>query len=289
MLKWKVGDVTITRVVETDHVPYDQPRQFLPQADPTALLHMPWLFRHFVTPEGDLRVAVQSFLVETPKLRLVVDTCVGNDKPRRMTHGRPLATRFLQIMQAAGWPRESVQAVLSTHLHVDHVGWNTMLASGRFVPTFPRARYFIAESEYAYWKGQRDAAALDPEQDAIFRDSVQPLFDAHVVDLVATNERLAPEIRLLSTPGHTPGHVSVWIESRGEKAVITGDVLHHPCQIGRPDWSTVFDWDERAATETRCALLAIVANQPVLVLGTHFAAPTAGIVKRVAGEYRFER
>ncbi len=284
MLSWQVGAVKITRLVEIElPVPYDERRPFLRQARPEALKATPWLYPHFVTEEGVLRVSIHALLVDAPGLRLVVDTCIGNDRPRKFMGGRPLATQFLEDMTAAGWSRQSVDAVICTHLHVDHVGWNTMLEAGRWVPTFPKARYLIGQAEYDYWSTEGDE-----EQQAILSDSIKPVFDAGLADLVAMDHRLSAEIRLTPTPGHTPGHVSVVVESEGARALITGDVMHHPCQIAHPDWSPHFDTDQKASEVTRKSLLEDVADQPVLVIGTHFAAPTAGHVKRDGESYRFE-
>ncbi len=284
MLAWKVGAVTITRIVEVElPVAYDERRPFLKEARPEALAATPWLYPDFVTPEGALRLSIHALLVEAPGLRLVVDTCIGNDRPRKFLGGRPLATPFLEHLAQAGWAREGVDAVVCTHLHVDHVGWNTLLENGRWVPTFPQARYLIGRAEYDYW-----SAEGDDEQQAILSDSVKPVFDAGLVDLVAMDHRLSAEIRLTPTPGHTPGHVSVAIESEGERALITGDAMHHPCQLAHPDWSPPFDVDRTASEATRRKLLEDVADQPVLVIGTHFAAPTAGRVKRDGAAYRFE-
>lgn len=284
MLTWTIGDVRITRVVELEvPVAYHPKRPLIAGATPEALREMPWLYPDFVTPEGHLWSSIHALLVEAPGLRLVVDTCVGNDKPRRMLGGMPLQTSFLQSMQDAGWRCESVQAVICTHLHVDHVGWNTRLENERWVPTFPRARYLIGRQEYEHWRGEDGE-----EQRQLVDDSVQPIFDAGLVDLVEMNHRVSPEISLTPTPGHTPGHVSVRIESRGETALITGDVLHHPCQFGRPNWSTSFDSNVVAAQETRAKLLETLADTSTLVIGTHFAQPTAGRVRRDGEAYRFE-
>lgn len=284
MLTWQVGAVQITRIVEMElPIAYDERRPFLSQATPEALRATPWLYPDYVTEEGHLRLSIHALLVEAPGLRLVVDTCVGNDRPRAFLGRQPLATAFLEHMARAGWPRESVDTVVCTHLHVDHVGWNTMLEGGRWVPTFPNARYLIGKAEFAHW-----SAVDDEEQQTILSDSVKPVFDAGLADLVEMDHRLSAEVRLMPTPGHTPGHVSVAIESQGERAMITGDAMHHPCQLAHPDWSPPFDSDQVASEATRRRILEAVADQPILVIGTHFAAPTAGHVKRDGAAYRFE-
>ncbi len=280
MLSWQIGRVKITRVVEMD---LPVPAIALAQATPEALRTMPWLYPHFVTADDStLNMSVHALLVEAPGLRLVVDTCIGNDRPREITGGEPLHTRFLDDLAAAGWSRDSVDAVVCTHLHADHVGWNTMLENGKWVPTFPRARYLIGRHEYE-WMLTVD----DEEQRTMLDDSFVPVFDAGLVELVEQDHLISPEIRLTPSIGHTPGHVSVLIESEGRRAAITGDIAHHPCQIAHPDW-TLADHDPQAAIDTRARLFGEWADQPVLVIGTHFAAPTAGHIHRDGDLLRFD-
>lgn len=284
MLTWQVGAVKITRIVEMEMpIRYSPDTVFLKEATPEALRASPWLYPHFVEEDGTLTLSIHALLVEAPGLRLVVDTCIGNDRPRGMLGGRPLSTPFLQRMEEAGWARDSVTAVVCTHLHVDHVGWNTMLVDGRWVPTFPKARYLIGRREFDHW-----SAEDDKETQTILGDSVQPIFDAGLADLVELDHRISGEVRLIPTTGHTPGHVSVMIESEGQSAVITGDMSHHPCQLAHPEWSPSFDSDPKAAAATRAKMFAEWADQPILVIGTHYAAPTAGHVKRDGAAFRLE-
>ncbi len=284
MLSWRVGAVTITRIVEIDlPVPYNERRPFIIGATPDALRSIDWLWPDYLTPEGHLLLSIHALLVEAPGLRLVVDTCIGNDRPRGITGNKPLATDFLADLEGAGWSRDKVDVVVCTHLHVDHVGWNTMLEDGRWIPTFPNARYLIGKSEYDYWREEGDA-----DHQTILGDSIQPIFDTGLVDLVEMDHRLSPEIALVPTPGHTPGHVSVSIVSEGKRALITGDAIHHPCQVAHPDWSPPFDVDRSVSEVTRRTLLDGVVDSEVLVIGTHFAAPTAGHVVSDGDRYRFE-
>ena len=284
MLSWQVGRVRITRIVELEvPIAYDASNPFMKDAAPNALRTMRWLYPHFVTADDALILSIHALLVDAPGLRLVVDTCIGNDRPRGITQGVALQTPFLERLAEAGWSREGVDAVVCTHLHVDHVGWNTMLENGRWTPTFPNARYLIGREELDHWRAKGDAA-----EQAILGDSVQPIFDAGLAELVETNHRLSPEIWLEPTPGHTPGHVSVRVESEGERALISGDFLHHPCQIAHPDWPSGSDIDPALAVTTRKAVLEQAAGQPVLFIGTHFAAPTAGHVLRDGAAFRFE-
>jgi glyoxylase-like metal-dependent hydrolase (beta-lactamase superfamily II) len=283
MQSWDIGRVKITRVVESETAtPYRAKAPFITEATPDALRAIDFLHPHFVTPEGHLLMAIQALLVEAPGLRLVVDTCIGNDKPRRMTAGIPLQTRFLHKLSEAGFSRESVDSVVCTHLHVDHVGWNTMREGERWVPTFPRARYLFAREEFEHWS--RDTSA---DQLPVMSDSVQPIVDAGLAELVAMDHVLCPEVRLVPSPGHTPGHVSIAIASEGSEALITGDFIHHPCQLAHPEWCTAFDEDKAAALDMRRVMLEQLADRATLVIGTHFATPTAGHIKRAQIGYRF--
>ena len=284
MLSWKIGEVTITRIVELElPVPYSEKAPFIRYASPVALKAVDWLKPHFITPDGLLILSVHALLVEAPGLKLIVDTCIGNDKPRGMTLNNPLQTAFLQHLEDAGSPREKIDIVVCTHLHVDHVGWNTMLVDGEWKPTFPNARYLIGRTEFDHWQN----FDKDEELTQVMADSVKPIFDWALADMVEMNHRISPEIRLMPTPGHTPGHVSVVIESKGETAIITGDMIHHPIQMAHPNWATPYDSDRHEAEATRRAMLKDWSEKPVLIIGTHFAAPTAGRIERDGDAFKF--
>ena len=282
MLSWKVGRVKITSVEEMQLPIPAGAEMFMPQATAAELRKSAWLYPHFVGEDDTLKLTIQALLVEAPGLRLVVDTCVGNDKQRGVPFGG-LSTNFLKDMEGLGWTRDNVDAVVCTHLHVDHVGWNTMLVDGKWVPTFPNARYLIGKREFEFWSGEKEE-----ETQQILSDSVRPILDAGLAELVELDHRISPEIRLVPSTGHTPGHVSVMIESGGESAVITGDMSHHPCQLAHPDWSPRFDTDAAASAATRARLFAEWADKPILVIGTHYAAPTAGHIRRDGDAFRLE-
>ena len=283
MLSWQIGDVKVTRVVELEiPIPYNPEQPFLRDATPEAIKQIAWLAPHFVTPDGAMILSIHALAVEAPGIKLVVDTCIGNDRPRSLLQGQALQTAFLDHMTEAGFGREAVDAVVCTHLHVDHVGWNTMLVDGKWAPTFPRARYLIGRKEFEYWN-----TFEHEETQTIMDDFVRPVFEAGLAEMVEMDHRISPEIRLTPTTGHTPGHVSVMIESKGETAIITGDMVHHPCQIANPDWAPDFDSDKAASTATRRAKFEEWADKRVFVIGTHFAAPTAGHLKREGKAYRF--
>lgn len=282
MQSWRIGDVKVTKIVEME-VPGGT-RFILPDATKEACLPIEWMMPHFMTPEGRLVMSIHALVIETPDRRIVVDTCIGNDKKRRIPAWTDLSLPFLEDMEKAGYPVDSIDTVMCTHLHVDHVGWNTRLVDGKWQPTFQNARYLMAEPEFTYWRDQD----TDEDSQVIFGDSVQPVFDAGLVDMVETTHQICPEVKLLPTHGHTPGHVSVLIESKGEKGMITGDFVHHPCQMARIDWCSSADYDREAAMETRRRVFDEFAETPTLIIGTHFAGATAGYLKRDGDAYRLE-
>jgi glyoxylase-like metal-dependent hydrolase (beta-lactamase superfamily II) len=280
---WTIGDVRITSVKEIE-LPIPG-AGIVPEATPEALApHAAWLRPHFVTEDGRLRLLIQALVVESRGRRIVVDTCVGNDKDRALPVFHQLETRFLDDLAEAGFARETIDTVVCTHLHVDHVGWNTLKIGSRWVPTFPNARYLVVRSEWEHWSKEEDRTFGD-----VLGDSVRPIFEAGLVDLVEPGHALTDEVALEPTPGHTPGHVSVRIRSGGREAVITGDLMHHPAQCAHPGWASSADVDPEAARTTRRAFLEAQAGRPVLVIGTHFAGPHAGRIVRDGTAFRFER
>ena len=235
-MRWNVGRVKITKVVELETV--GQTRFILPLADREEIQRLPWLIPHFATEDGRLRMSIHALVVETPTRRIVVDTGLGNNKlGRTVPSWNDRKGPFLDDLAAAGFPPESIDTVLCTHLHVDHVGWNTKLEGGRWVPTFPKARYLFGQAEFTYWRDHSTA----PDKAAIFADSVAPIVAAGQADLVAGDIRICEEITLIPTPGHSPGHMSLYIRSEGEEGLLTGDVAHHPCQMTHLDWSSTAD------------------------------------------------
>jgi glyoxylase-like metal-dependent hydrolase (beta-lactamase superfamily II) len=227
-------------------------------------------------------MTIRALVVESEGRCIMVDTCLGNDKQRPVESWSMRSGPFLDDLTAAGFPPESIDTVLCTHLHVDHVGWNTRLVDGAWVPTFPNARYLFADVEWEHW--QRDDSGMDQ---VLRADSIQPVIDAGLVDLVATDARLTSHVSLVPTPGHTPGHVSVVIESDGERAVITGDLSHMVCQAAHPEWGSSFDVDPAGAEATRRAFFRERADTDDLVLGTHWE-PCAGYVRSDGEVWRIE-
>src|SRR6202166_1654556 len=281
MQKWRIGRVTVTKIVELEVT--GGRRLILPQATYEEILPIGWLQPHFADERGRLKMSIHALVVETPSRRIIVDTCLGNDKQnRRIETWNNLQGPFLADLAAAGFPRESIDTVLCTHLHVDHVGWNTMKVDGKWVPMFPNARYLFGRIEHEHWA----AASTREDMAHVLADSVTPILDAGLATLVEYDHAIGAEISLLPTVGHTPGHVSVMIESRGERGMITGDFMHHPCQIAHPEWDTTADTAKEQGIRTRRIMFERLAGTPVLVVGTHFAGATAGRIVRDGETYR---
>ena len=280
-MQWRIGAVTVTKIVELEVT--GGSRFLLPQATYEEILPIEWLQPDFADERGRLKMSIHALVVETPGRRIIVDTCLGNDKEnRRIPTWNQTQTSFLADLAAAGYARETIDTVVCTHLHVDHVGWNTMLVDGHWVPTFPKARYLMGRVEYRHWTTQREREDMA----VVLADSVAPVWAAGLVDLVETDHRICDEISLLPTPGHTPGHVSLRIASMGEEAPITGDFMHHPCQIARPDWSSTADSDPAEARLTRERMLTGLADTSILVICTPFAGRTAGHIVPDGGAFR---
>jgi glyoxylase-like metal-dependent hydrolase (beta-lactamase superfamily II) len=281
---WQVGRATITPVVEVETK--TSPRflfQGLDKAGVRAVAERaPWLNGSFVDDDGYLLQRIQCLVVDIDGTRIAVDTCVGNDKTRANPGWNQLQLPFLADLAAAGFPADSIDVVVCTHLHVDHVGWNTTLVDGRWVPTFPNARYVFAAPEFEYWQAMTYA-----DGDDVFGDSVAPIVDAGRADLVSVGHQVDTGVRFDPTPGHTPGHVSVVVESQGQQAVITGDMIHTPIQIADIGLSSGFDYDPSAAADTRRAFLSRYADG-ALVIGTHWGGPGAGRIRADGGQWAVE-
>ena len=283
---WTVGGITVHRIDETGLPPATGP-WLLPEATPDIIADEDWLRPDFADAEGVVRVDSHSFALEAGGLRVLVDTGIGNGKPRANPAWNGLATDYLERLTTAGFAPDSVDLVVLTHLHTDHVGWNTHERGGDWVPTFPNARYLTARAEREFWAGY----AMDEPRRQMFRDSVQPVEDAGLLDLVDVPDdgvEVAPGLRLLPTPGHTPGHLAVELTSGSARAVITGDCVHHPVQFARPGIGSCADIDPDTAENTRRRLLASLVGTDTLVLGTHFPPPTAGRVVKHGQAYRLE-
>ena len=280
--EWRIGRFRIRNLIETDASTAVQ--QIIRQASPEVIAGIAWLAPHFADTTGHLKGVVQSFLVADEVHRIVIDTCVGNGKHREaLDDFDNLQTDYLRRLSQLGWEPKTVTHVVFTHLHFDHVGWSTQRVENEWRPTFPNARYVFCSQEFEYW-------SMLPEQEieaqrSGIRDSVLPIVEAGLATYLEPDSTIVAGVSFFPTPGHTPGHCSVLIESNGERGIVTGDVIHHPCQIARPAWSTVSDYDPDLARQSRQRLLASVTGTDTLLMGSHFAPPTAGRVLQVDGRF----
>jgi len=290
MSDWRFGDVRVQRVLEFEQPLLPWPTIF-PAATPERVARQqPWLEPRWMEPEsGRLVMAFHSFLVTSRGKRILVDTCGGNDKPRPQKPRYHQANwPYLERLAAAGVRPEDIDYVLCTHLHVDHVGWNTRLVDGRWVPTFPKARYLFAQAEWDYWREHYRTEAF--RDDPYHLDSIEPVIAAGLADFVPMDFVITDEVRLEPSPGHTPGHVCLKVSSRGEECVMSGDLMHHALQVGEPDWSSCFCVDPAQSSLARRTFFARYADTGTTVFPAHFATPTAGRIERHGDtwRYRFE-
>ena len=277
ILRWQIGDATVFRLGELDATAALQ--GLIPKFDLAGIPRDAWLTPDFVDEKGRLRGLVQAFLIVLGDQKIIVDSGVGNGKERVAVPGWDnLQTAFLDQFKAVDMQPGEIDYVVNTHLHFDHVGWHTRLVNGAWQPTFSAARYVMAAEEFRYWQSRPEKEIAD--QHAGFSDSVLPVFEAGLVDLVADDQVIIDGVRLIPSPGHTPHHVSVLIESRGQCALITGDVAHHPCQLAHPDWRSASDFDPDRARASRSDLVERFADSETLIIGSHFADPVAGYMRR---------
>lgn len=286
MSHWQIGDIVVHRVDEID-LPAATGPWLLPGATPEVVAEFDWLKPSFAGPDEQLHLTVHTFALEIDGLRVLVDTGIGNGKTRANPAWNDLDTAYPERLAAAGFAPESVDYVILTHLHADHVGWNTRRATdGSWQPTFPRARYVTAAAEDAYWSGVVD---MEESRRQMLDDSVEPVRAAGLLDLVDVKEGgtpFLPGLTLLPTPGHTPGQFAVALDNGGRSAVITGDCVHHPVQLAVPGLCSCVDTDPEAAVRTRARLLTELAGTETLLLGSHFPPPTAGLVRRDGDGFR---
>jgi glyoxylase-like metal-dependent hydrolase (beta-lactamase superfamily II) len=290
----RLGDVEITRVVEVPRSTYPT-SDMLPtsSADVIARHRAGWLGAFYDSSTGDLGSRIQSYVVRTPDETVLIDACVGNDKKRENALWNMRRGTWLDDLRAAGVAPEDVDYVLCTHMHVDHVGWNTRLENGRtidgdapskvWVPTFPRAAYVFVGEEWEFWKHESETGK---DHDGCIDDSVIPIVEAGRARLVESTTAIGRYLRFEPTPGHTPGHASVRLTTSAGQAVFSGDLMHRVVQVAEPGWSSRFCNDRNEAAKTRRAFVEQHADSGVLVCAAHF--PTPGYIVKKDGGHRFE-
>lgn len=277
MQQWTIGSARITRIEEQLGPGSFPPHQYFTGFDRAVLeRNLDWLVPHHYVPAQDaLITSVHSWLVQTRHHTILVDSCSGNHKDRHWwPRFHQLDTPFLERLARAGVTPDQVDYVMCTHLHADHIGWNTRLADGRWVPTFPRARYVFSRRECEHWDPLRNPqGADDPHRRIAWQDSVLPVIEAGLAELVQGPHAIGDDLLIEDAPGHTPGHVLLKLLPGGPGGVFCGDVIHHPLQLCAPHWNTQFCQDPAQARATRRQVLAYCAEHGAHLLPTHFGAP----------------
>ncbi|WP_316190798.1 MBL fold metallo-hydrolase [Bradyrhizobium sp. SZCCHNS2096] len=285
---WRIGETTVTRIEELLG-PAFRPQELLAAWDPHVLdEHMHWMAPNYYVPATDQFVmSVHSWLIRTPHHNILVDTCCGNAKQRPGSpHFHGLDTRYLDRLRAAGVPPEDIDYVLCTHLHVDHVGWNTRLLDGRWVPTFPNAKYVFSREELDFWDPARNPHLPEEPRD-VFTDSVLPVIAAKQERVVAMTDQLGDNLLIEPAPGHSPGQIILRLLHGQEEGLFSGDVLHNPIQVYQPGWSSRFCLDGETAVQSRLRVLAHCAEHDSLLFPAHFGIPHAGRIRSHASGFSF--
>jgi glyoxylase-like metal-dependent hydrolase (beta-lactamase superfamily II) len=283
-LNFRVDDLTVHRLIELE-APFLPALEMLPGLTPELLEeNRAWLQPHSLDAHDVFHLCYQAYVVRTPHHTILVDSCLGNDKARaRPEWHMKTDDTYMRALAAAGLSVDDVDYVLCTHLHGDHVGWNTRLENGEWVPTFPRACYLFGRTEL------ESTRALDAQSPlAAYRDSVLPIVQAGRAELVEDDHQLGDHVRILPTPGHTDGHVAICFGRRRDQLVMTGDLIHVPLQMRYPELSFARDRDPAQAARTRRGFLERFCDTGTLCCTAHFPSPSVGHVRRWGDGYRLE-
>ncbi|HSI40924.1 MAG TPA: MBL fold metallo-hydrolase [Xanthobacteraceae bacterium] len=283
-----IGDVRVSRVLEMSGPTHD-PAFLFPDLPPEEIARQAhWLApHHWVPAMGRLIITTQIWVVQTGSRVVLVDTAIGNGKPRPAARQNMLNTLVEPWLIAAGAAPEAVTDVVLTHLHADHVGWNTRLEDGRFVPSFPNARYHVPRQDFEVFQA-RFVAGEKGVNSGSFADSVLPIFEAGLADFIAPGDIVAERLRVAAAPGHTPGQINLWLTGVDEPAVFCADIFHSPLQIALPALNTRYCMLPDVARRTRIDVLNESARTGALIMPMHFGAPHCGYVRAEGDAFRFE-
>jgi glyoxylase-like metal-dependent hydrolase (beta-lactamase superfamily II) len=284
-LRFTAGDMTIHRIIEMEGA-------FIPALDMIAGLtpellaeNRSWMQPNALDDKDTLLLCFQSYIVRTPHHTILVDSCIGNDKPRPGRPGWNMKTddTFMRGLAAAGFSVNDIDYVMCTHMHVDHVGWNTRLENGRWVPTFPNARYVFGQQEYDHWNAENTKKEIP-----VYVDSVLPVIEAKRAEIVKDDHQIGDHVRLLPTPGHTPGHLAFCFGKGSDEAVVSGDLMHSPLQARYPELSVNFDVDKVQSARTRRSFLERYCDTKTLCCTAHFPSPSTGKIRRAGNGFSCE-
>jgi glyoxylase-like metal-dependent hydrolase (beta-lactamase superfamily II) len=279
-------DIAIHPVIEQQG-PFFKALEFFPTLSKELLdENRSWLQPSCIDADGGVVLCIQAFVIKTPHHNILIDSCVGNHKsrPTRPFWNMLNSDRFEKGLAAAGLTVNDIDYVMCTHLHGDHVGWNTRLENGRWVPTFPKARYIMADRELAHWTAREKE---NPATCPWITDSVLPIVAAKREQVVKSDFAFSETVQLMPTPGHTIDHFAVLVGRRGEDALITGDMIHSPLQGKYPDLGMLADYDSKQAGQTRRQVFDRFSEEPTIMCASHFPAPSTGRVRRWGDGYKF--
>jgi glyoxylase-like metal-dependent hydrolase (beta-lactamase superfamily II) len=287
MTQVKIGAATAARIEET-YEPNFEAKKFFPDwSEHVAQEHAAWLApEHYDAASGFLKLSVHSWLLTVGGKRILIDACVGNHKPRaKRPMWNMLDTPYLERLAKAGAKPEQIDMVMCTHLHVDHIGWNTKLENGRWVPTFPNARYVWSKEDFEHYLALDRDPEKGPANLGSFRDSILPVVEAGLAQMVSGATPLDESLSVEPAPGHTPGTLAIKFESRGEKAIFCGDILHHALQVYHPEWNSMACLDATNARASRRKTLEHCAGG-ALLMPAHFGAPFVCRIESKGGAFR---
>ncbi len=291
MESWELGAIRITRIEELSGPLFD-PKVFFPDYDADVFeKHRDWLCPDHVHENGNIMASMHSWLIETPHHKILVDACIGNDKDRQpYRNWHQMQSPYLSNLLATGVSPSDIDYVMCTHMHVDHVGWNTRLVDGNWVPTFPNAKYVFSETEYAFWKEERTkekSEDFEKVADKVFDDSILPILDlAQMIE--GETELIEDQLRILPAPGHTPGSIAILLSASSKQAMFTGDITHHPIQVIKPTWNSAFCELPVEARATRRSVLEHCEKHESLMMPAHFNDGYAGYVRSDDNSFSFD-
>ena len=286
----RIGDMSLARVEEMIVPLVEAQSMFSGFTDEHEARHRDWLAPKYFDPQSRrLLMSIHTWVLRTRHHTILVDTCFGNHRNRPgFRDGHQLDKPWLENLAVAGVKREEVDFVLCTHLHIDHVGWNTIEENGRYVPTFPNARYLFSRRDFDFYDAENRANPKRPAQHGAFNDAVLPVVEAGRADLIDGEHAIDDNLVIRPAPGHTPGSITMEATSNGERGLFTGDILHHPLQVYHPDWNSRFCVDPEMAARSRRNVLEHCAEHRALMMPAHFAHPHCGYVHRAGDAFRFE-
>lgn len=291
MWRTLIGNVEVLRVEEMLTPGFD-PAFLFPDYDAQVLQQFPQLAQSnfFDAPSGKLMSSMHSWLLRMDGRIILIDTACGNAKVRSypaFARFHMLQLPYLERLAECGVQPEDVTLVINTHLHVDHVGWNTRFVDGRWVPTFPHARYIMGRAELAHWRDPQGGLRVHPMGAEVIADSVDPVIEAGLVELIDYDDEILPGLTVQAMRGHTAGQLAVRVHSQGHTALFTGDSFHQPMQVYRPDWSSRFCEEPGLANATRRALFDEAAETDAVLFPAHAGIPHAGRVLRKGTDFSF--